>query len=162
MILVSACLLGHRVKYNGGHNLQELLSRYNARGHFLAVCPECLGMLPVPRLPMEIYGGTGEMVLSGEAQVKNLRGETATSNFTYGASRVLDTVHAYGIQVAILKESSPSCGVHSIYDGTFSEARVEGHGVCAALLAAHGVTLYSEKDLTAVLLEKLLADDIGI
>ena len=38
MILVSACLLGHKVKYNGrDDNTQELLLQYNERGHFLAV-----------------------------------------------------------------------------------------------------------------------------
>lgn len=32
MILVSACLLGHKVKYNGGSNDDTLLQAYNAQG----------------------------------------------------------------------------------------------------------------------------------
>ena len=53
MILVSACLLGHKVKYNGGSNDDALLQACSARGRFVAVCPECFAMLPVPRPPME-------------------------------------------------------------------------------------------------------------
>ena len=41
MILVSACLLGHKVKYNGGSNDDSLLQAYNVQGRFVAVCPEC-------------------------------------------------------------------------------------------------------------------------
>ena len=63
MILVSACLLGHKVKYSGGANPHELLMRYNERGRFIAICPECFAMLPCPRPAMEIQGGTGKKVL---------------------------------------------------------------------------------------------------
>ena len=61
MILVSACLLGHKVKYNGGSNDDSLLQAYNVQGRFVAVCPECFAMLPVPRAPMEIQYGTGSV-----------------------------------------------------------------------------------------------------
>ena len=70
MILVSACLLGHKVKYSGGANPHELLMRYNERGRFIAICPECFAMLPVPRPPMEIQGGNGKKVLQGKAAVQ--------------------------------------------------------------------------------------------
>ena len=40
MILVSACLLGHNTKYNGGSNDHPLLMKYNELGKFVAVCPE--------------------------------------------------------------------------------------------------------------------------
>lgn len=68
MILVSACLLGHKVKYNGGSNDDTLLQAYNAQGRFVAVCPECFAMLPVPRAPMEIQYGTGRKLIEGRAQ----------------------------------------------------------------------------------------------
>ena len=37
MILVSACLLGHKVKFNGNANTHELLLKYNERGRFIAI-----------------------------------------------------------------------------------------------------------------------------
>lgn len=42
MILVSACLLGQNVKYNGGNNACELLQVYEGQGHFVPICPEGL------------------------------------------------------------------------------------------------------------------------
>ena len=72
---------------------------------------------------------------------------------------MLKIAEAYHAHVAILKESSPSCGVHRIYDGHFSGTKVKGSGVTTALLQKHGFTVYSEKDLTPALLDKLLAAD---
>ncbi len=159
MILVSACLLGHKVKYSGGSNPHELLMKYNERGQFMAVCPECLGKLPIPRPPVEIQQADGEAVLAGRARVRSAAGKDVTSCFLQGAREVLQTAAAYGVRIAILKENSPSCGVHAVYDGSFSRKKLAGQGVCAALLARQGIRLYSEKDMTEELLEKLLAED---
>ncbi len=159
MILVSACLLGHKVKYNGGSNTQELLMKYNERGQFMAVCPECLGQLPIPRPPVEIQWADGAAVLAGQARVRSADGSDVTSCFVHGAREVLQTAAAYGIKIAILKENSPSCGVHAVYDGTFQHKKLAGRGVCASLLSQQGIRLYSEKDLTPSLLENLLEED---
>ncbi len=159
MILVSACLLGHKVKYSGGSNPHALLMKYNERGQFMAVCPECLGQLPIPRPPVEIQQADGAAVLAGNARVQSADGKDVTSCFLHGAQEGLQTAAAYGIRTAILKENSPSCGVHAVYDGSFSHNRLSGQGVCAALLAQHGIRLYSEKDMTEELLEKLLEED---
>lgn len=161
MILVSACLLGHKVKYDGGENAHALLVQYNARGRFLAVCPECMAHLPVPRPPMEIQGRTGKKVLSGKARVADVNGQDTTAYFLEGARQVLQMAQAYRVRVAILKESSPSCGVHTIYDGSFLGRKVRGTGVTTALLMANGIRVYSEKDMTQGLLESLIAEDLA-
>ena len=59
-ILVSACLLGQRVRYDGGgfDPLQQLLD-WQAQGRLVVVCPEVAGGLPTPRAPAEIPGGQG-------------------------------------------------------------------------------------------------------
>lgn len=159
MILVSACLLGHKVKYDGGENGQPLLLRYAARGQFLPVCPESAAKLPVPRPPVELQGGTGEAVLAGRAVVRDTEGADRTAAFRRGAKSVLAVAKRYQAQIAILKENSPSCGVHQVYDGTFCRRKIDGQGVTAAQLAAAGLRLYSEKDLTEELLLALLAED---
>ena len=159
MIFVSACLLGHRTKYDGDSNPDDLLIRYNERGHFIAACPECSGQLPIPRPPVELKDGDGHAVLAGQATARNAENKDFTKYFVNGARQILRTIQAYDIKVAILKENSPSCGVHQIYDGTFTKSKTPGIGVCAALLKEHGVRLYSEKDLTPELLDKLLAED---
>ena len=159
MILVSACLLGHKVKYDGGENGQPLLLRYAARGQFLPVCPESAAKLPVPRPPVELQGGTGEAVLAGRAVVRDTEGADRTAAFRRGAKSVLAVAKRYQAQIAILKENSPSCGVHQVYDGTLCRRKIDGQGVAAAQLAAAGLRLYSEKDLTEELLLALLAED---
>ena len=160
MILVSACLLGHKVKYNGGSNKNELLLKYNERGRFIAVCPECFSMLPIPRPPMEIKNGTGKKLLAGRAQAFDKSGRETTQYLLTGADKVLKIAQAYGTKVAILKEGSPSCGVRNIHDGNFVGNKIKGQGVTTALLNKHGITVYSEKDITIGRLEALIAEDI--
>ncbi len=160
MILVSACLLGHKVKYNGSSNDYALLQKYNARGRFVAVCPECFGRLPVPRPPVEIRYGTGRKVLDGRAKVADAEGRDLTAAMLLGAEKVLRIAETYHAETAILKDGSPSCGVHRIYDGSFSGTKVRGTGVAAAMLQQHGLTVYAEDDMTPKLLEKLIAEDI--
>ena len=161
MILVSACLLGHAVRYNGGADEHELLMKYNEAGQFIAICPECLGKLSIPRPPAEIVNGNGQDVLAGTAKIMSKLGENVTINFVAGAETLLTIATQYGVKAAILKERSPSCGVHQIYDGTFSGTKIAGQGVTAALLSQHGIKLYSEGDITEQLLKELIADEMN-
>ncbi|MBQ8682175.1 MAG: DUF523 domain-containing protein [Selenomonadales bacterium] len=146
MILVSSCLLGQCTKYNGGHNLHPFFEK--ERQHILPVCPETMGGLSAPRPPAEIIGGSGKDVIDGRAAIRLKTGEDVTGAFLEGAKRVLSLAQKHQARFAVLKESSPSCGAHTIYDGTFSGMKVPGEGAATALLRAHGITVYSEKDLT--------------
>ena len=159
MILVSACLLGHKVKFSGGANTHELLLKYNERGRFIAVCPECFAMLPCPRPAMEIQGGNGKKVLTGKAKAVDENGMDTTQYLLTGADKALKIAEAYHAKVAILKEGSPSCGVKKIHGGNFDGKKVKGQGVTTALLQKHGITVYSEKDMTVGRLEELIAED---
>lgn len=160
MILVSGCLLGHKVRYDGGENTNKLLLEYNKRGRFIAICPECFAMLPVPRPPMEIQGGTGKKVLSGKARVQDKNGMDTTNYLLTGADKALKIAEAYHAKVAILKEGSPSCGSKNIHTGNFDGKKGRGQGVTTALLQKNGIKVYSEKELTATRLEHLIAEDI--
>ncbi|MCR5758523.1 MAG: DUF523 domain-containing protein [Selenomonas sp.] len=160
MILVSACLLGHKVKFSGGTNTHDLLLKYNERGRFIAVCPECFAMLPCPRPAMEIQNGTGKKVLSGKARAMDENGMDTTKYLLMGADKVLKIAEAYNAKVAILKEGSPSCGVKKIHGGNFDGKKIKGQGVTTALLQKHGITVYSEKDMTVGRLEELIAEDV--
>ena len=81
MLLISACLLGAKVKYNGSSNYCTLLAKYKDCGLFIPICPECLGQLTIPRLPAEITGGDGSDVLNGTAKVYDNAGYNVTENF---------------------------------------------------------------------------------
>ena len=160
VILVSACLLGHNVTYSGGSNPHELLMKYNARGRFIAICPETFARLPIPRPSMEIQGGTGKKVLQGKVRAMDKDGLDTTDYLLDGADKVKKIAEAYHATVAILKEGSPSCGVHRVHDGSFEGGYLKGQGVAAALLEKCGLRIYSENDLTIGRLEELIAEDI--
>lgn len=159
MILVSSCLLGNNVKYSDGSNGHELLMKY--RQYLTAVCPECLGELPIPRPPAELQGGDGHAVLAGRARVCNKEGLDVTGHFRQGASLALDLAKKHGVRVAILKANSPSCGNLQIYNGKFNGGKITGAGVTAALLMENGIKVYSEQDIDEDLLKRLIAEDRG-
>lgn len=159
-ILVSACLLGEAVRYNGGDNRCDhaLLKRWLDEGRVVPVCPEVAGGLATPRPPAEIMrSGGGGAVLDGEARVVAVDGRDVTEQFLRGAERALALARAMGIRVAVLKEGSPSCGTGAVYDGSFSGTKVAGVGVTTARLTQAGVCVFSEHQLAeaARMLEQL-------
>lgn len=147
-ILVSACLLGQRVRYDGGgfDPLQQLLA-WQAQGRLVVVCPEVAGGLPTPRAPAEIPGGQGALVLKGERPVRTDQGEDVTEAFVRGAEQAVALVRQHGVRYALLKARSPSCGNVENYDGSFSGVRVSGEGVTAAALRQVGVRVFNEEQL---------------
>ena len=53
---ISSCLLGEKVRYDGGHKLDHFLT--DTLGKYvdwIPVCPEVESGLPVPREAMQIY-----------------------------------------------------------------------------------------------------------
>ena len=140
-ILISACLVGDNVKYDGGNNKNPLISKLLEKYELVPFCPEVEGGLPIPRHPCEQRG----------EQVVNDLDEDKTDEFNRGADLALNICLYLKITKAILKERSPSCGVHSIYDGTFSHKVIDGSGVTAALLKRKGITVYSEDEIPKLL-----------
>lgn len=149
-ILVSSCLLGERVRYDGADKRSDdrVLLRWVREGRVLALCPEVAGGLPVPRPPAEIaLAAGGAAVLSGAARVLAVTGRDVSAHFIAGANAALACARAHSVRVAVLKEGSPSCGTGSTYDGTFASRRVSRPGVAAALLQQAGIRVFSELQL---------------
>lgn len=157
MILVSACLLGLNTKYDGKSNAHALIQKYSSLARYIPICPEQLGGLPTPRVPVEIINGTGRDVHTGQCSVKSEQGEEVTAQFIQGAKEIVKILEIVPITAAILKERSPSCGVNQIYDGSFTHHIRQGQGVTAVLLRENGIPVYSEEELTEELLEVLLS-----
>lgn len=149
-VLVSRCLLGQHVRYDGGaHGPFGLLQRWQQEGRVVPLCPEVAGGLPTPRAPAEIAGGQGAKVLDGHLPVLTVEGEDVTAAFIDGAQQALALVAQHGIRMALLKARSPSCGNREAYDGSFSGTQVAGEGVTAAALRRAGVRVFSEEELVA-------------
>ena len=150
-VLVSACLLGEKVRYNGGDSLSShpVLRHWIDEGRVVAFCPELAGGLGVPRPAAEIQGGSGDAVLDGTARIVTGTNTDVTAAFVRGATLASEAAQARSVRLAILKEGSPSCGSSRIADGSFSGAKVPGRGVTAALLERAGVRVFSELEIDA-------------
>lgn len=160
-VLVSSCLLGELVRYDGGHVRTDsrILATWQRAGRVVSFCPEVTGGLSVPRAPAEIQAGDGEDVLRGTAHVADRNGGDVTDAFLSGARGAVEAASLHGVKLAVLKENSPSCGSGIIYDGTFTGAKIAGRGVAAAALTRAGVRVFSEAQLAQAraFLEKLEA-----
>ena len=149
LILVSACLLGVACRYDGGTYPDAKLNALATQGKLVPFCPEVAGGLPTPRLPAEIAGAfaglDGHAVLDGRTGVLSSDGADVTKPFVAGAQAALEVAKRLGIQQAILKANSPSCGVDRTHDGRLSGSLVPGDGVTAALLKRNGIGVSTEE-----------------
>ena len=150
-LLVSRCLLGEACRYDGKSVSCPAVVQLEKYATLIAVCPESDGGMPTPRIPSEQIG----------EQVINQKGEDVTAFFRRGAEIAVEKALELKIPFAILKERSPSCGTHQIYDGSFSGQKIGGRGVAAKMLADAGVVLYSEEEITEQL-PSALARYLGI
>ena len=135
-LLVSACLLGEKCKYNGGDNAlpEKTLRALRSQYRLIPVCPETAGGLPIPREPAERQG---ERVVSQS-------GRDVTAQYRSGAVFALRLARENACDTALFKERSPSCGSGEIYDGSFSHTVIAGDGVAAEALKQEGVAVLGE------------------
>ncbi len=141
-ILISACLIGEKVKYDGNDNAlsDAIIALWKEEGVLVPLCPEVLGGLDVPRPACEVMKGTNKVICK--------TGEDVSVAFAKGARKSLRIAQEEGVCMAILKARSPSCGKDIIYDGTFTSTRVHDSGITCKLLQESGIPVFSEEELT--------------
>ncbi|MEM4724053.1 MAG: DUF523 domain-containing protein [Candidatus Hadarchaeum sp.] len=135
MRLCSACLLGIGCRYDGRSNPTPQVLALLSKELLIPVCPEQLGGLPTPREPAEPHG----------ERIITISGKDVTENFIRGAEQVLYLAKLFGIQEAILKQGSPSCGCGQVYD--LRGNILTRDGVTVSLLKQHGIRVISEDSL---------------
>ena len=135
-IMVSACLLGDNCKYNGKNNFNKKLIDFLKNYEVIKICPEVMGGLSIPRIPSEIKDNL----------VINKNNIDVTSFFEKGAIKSLEIAKENNIKIAILKDGSPSCGSNKIYDGTFTNNKINGVGITTKLLKENGITVLNENN----------------
>ena len=135
-LLISSCLLGNNVKYNGKNNYVEGIEKLKDLYDLVIICPEVMGGLSIPRIPSEIINNG----------VINKEGTNVTLEFTKGAEIALELVKKYKIKKALLKDGSPSCGSSYIYDGTFKGNRIKGYGITVRALLKENVKVFTENE----------------
>ena len=136
-ILVSACLLGYKCRYDGKSNKNDDVIALGEEYELISICPECFGGLPIPREPAEIKDG----------RVVNILGEDVTEQFKSGAEQSLYIAKECNAPCALLKENSPSCGCGKIYDGSFTKTKIDGNGVTAQLLVDNEIQVFTEAEI---------------
>jgi uncharacterized protein YbbK (DUF523 family) len=149
-VLVSACLLGERVRYDGSSRpvSHPVLEQWKKEERLVSVCPEMLGGLLVPRLAAEIQPDfDGQDIFHEAGKVVTRQGHNVSQYFVRGARKTLELSKQADIAIAILKANSPSCGNEQIYSGEFSKALRNGQGVTAAALTEAGIKVFNEHQL---------------
>ena len=139
-LLVSACLLGLRCRYDGRAKPDAAVLALGERHQLVPCCPEQLGGLPTPRSPSEWQG----------ARIVNRAGMDVTEAYLRGAEEAVSLARTLGCELAILKERSPACGCREVYDGSFSGVLIPGKGSAAAALEAAGVPVFGESELDSL------------
>ena len=164
-VLVSSCLLGNPVRYNGSDapSDKDILNLWKSEGRLVHFCPEISAGFPTPRPPAETVGGDGKFVLAGNARVFEDTGADVTEQFVLGAKKALIFAQKKDVQIAILTDGSPSCGSTYVYDGSFTGGTLPGKGVTAELFEQNGIRVFSEDQIEEALeylkhLEKSLKD----
>lgn len=146
-ILVSACLLGDKTRYDGKDNYCAKLETLQKKYELVPFCPEVEAGLSIPRDPAEIRNN----------QVITSKGVDLTKAYDESAEKAYRICSFLGIKIAILKDDSPSCGPRHIHDGKFDDVKIEGLGVTARYLISKGIKVYAETDeLSFLLTEKPL------
>ncbi|MFY0657973.1 DUF523 domain-containing protein [Neptunomonas phycophila] len=145
-ILISACLMGQNVRYDGKNSLitHPVIQSLKQQGRLVVFCPEVAGGLPTPRAPAEIKSRYPILVTTADQ-------EDVTPQFLLGAELAVEKAQEVGACCAVLKSNSPSCGNREIYDGKFTNTLIPGSGVAASELQRHGFPVYNEHEIDQLL-----------
>jgi uncharacterized protein YbbK (DUF523 family)/uncharacterized protein YbgA (DUF1722 family) len=107
---VSSCLLGHEVRYDGGHArdpfLTETLGRFV---EWVPVCPELEVGLGVPRPTLHLERASGGLHL-----IQTDTGRDHTRAMRAFARRRVAELRRLGLYGFVLKRGSPSCGLERV------------------------------------------------
>ncbi|RKX67402.1 DUF523 domain-containing protein [candidate division TA06 bacterium] len=121
-IMVSACLLGIKCRYDGKSKRNKDVIEYCKDALIIPFCPEQLGGLSTPRI---------KATITERDSVINFAGEDVTENFHRGAMETLLIVSITKPDEIILKEGSPSCG---LTETNVNWERKKGSGITTTLL----------------------------
>ncbi|MDY0178008.1 MAG: DUF523 domain-containing protein [Bacilli bacterium] len=136
-ILISACLIGDKTRYDGKSSYNPLVKNLMEKYELVPFCPEVESGLRIPRQPSEIK----------KDKVIRQDGKDLTRFFLKGAELAWNVCNYLGIDIAILKDGSPSCGVSEIHNGDFDGKMVPGQGITTAYLLSKGIRVISDKDI---------------
>ena len=123
-ILISACLLGEKVRYDGGDKRDPfLIETFGKFARWIPVCPEVGCGLAIPREPMILKGDPVTPRLSGANT-----GTDYTARMTRWADARLGELEPFGLCGYVCKKNSPSCSGIGRIDVLGESGAVAGPG----------------------------------
>ena len=136
-ILVSACLLGENCKYNGGNNYSQAVAAFTEGHEVIAVCPEVMAGMGIPRTPIEIVSGV----------LTDKNGNVVDAALRSAIEKLLEQLPLQEIDCAVLQSRSPTCGCKQVYDGSFTGKLIPGMGAFAQALQDAGCRVMDAEDI---------------
>ncbi|HDS16201.1 MAG TPA: DUF1722 domain-containing protein [Proteobacteria bacterium] len=107
---ISACLLGHDVRYSGGHARDLfVIETFAPYVEFVPVCPEVESGMPVPREAIHLVGAGEEPRLLGVESKLDF-----TRSLQEWAAKRLEKLESENLCGFIFKKNSPSCGLRRL------------------------------------------------
>ena len=131
---VSACLLGHRVRYDGDHKLDRYITdTLGGIFRLLPLCPEVECGMTIPRDAMRLEGDLDNpRLITIDSRIDRTE---QMLNFCRRRVRDLESEDLCGF---IFKMNSPSCGFHGVKIYTSGDISAKsGSGLFAAAVARH-------------------------
>ena len=141
-ILISACLVGDKTRYDGKSSYSPVITKILEKYELIPFCCEVEGGLPIPRDPSEIQK---------DGKIINSKGRDVTKYYQRGVDLAVNICMYNHVSIAILKEGSPACGVHEIHDGNFTNKKIPGQGVLAEALTKRGIKVYTIEEFEQLL-----------
>ncbi|HEX6439511.1 MAG TPA: DUF523 and DUF1722 domain-containing protein [Candidatus Binatia bacterium] len=140
---ISACLLGQKVRFDGGHKREQFLTDLFGRFvDWIPICPEIEAGMGVPRESVRLVGTSADPNMIAE---KSGRDWTAAMN-QFAAKR-LRGLAAANLSGYVFKKNSPSCGMErvKVYSSKGMPER-QGRGLFAAAVMKHWPFLPVEEE----------------
>ncbi len=138
---ISSCLLGHEVRFDGGHKrnhyIEQTLGRYFS---FRPFCPEVESGLPIPRTAVQLRR-VGEQIRVVNAKDTDIDVTDALNHCAKNQDVWLKDLSGY-----ILKKDSPSCGMERVRVYHQHSAQRSGSGLFAQYLKDHYPELPLEEE----------------
>ncbi len=140
---ISSCLLGHEVRWDGGHKRDRFLTDVLAPFvEWVPICPEVEAGMGTPREPVHLSRESGELRMLG-----NKSSEDWTRRMAEFAGRRASEIAELELSGYVLKRDSPSCGMERVKVRLGQgQSRRDGRGLFAAALIAHSPFLPIEEE----------------
>ncbi len=140
---ISACLLGEKVRYDGGHKHDRLITDSLGRFlEFVPVCPEVECGLPIPREAMHLVGEPeGPHLVTIKTKIDH------TERMQSWAAKKVRELERAGLHGFIFKSKSPSSGMERVkVYGDGQTVKHNGIGMFARAFMEHFPLLPVEED----------------